>query len=86
MAVSKEILRDAEERVVSLLREESAPFAPQYVIDELKPIYSSDLPIRAAIWRLIDFGVIELTWERQLRLLDPEQQWNQTPRQQAAGG
>lgn len=68
MVLSDQDLDMAEERILSILREEHEPVEPTKLFDQLADQGVSPLLARAAIWYLIDRAAIALTRTRLLEV------------------
>ena len=65
VAVDRE-LREVEQELLATLQEAGGPYAPAKLIDDLKRSGRREDVIRAAMWFLIDRGLIWLTPDRKL--------------------
>ena len=70
--MNREILRQTEDAIATKLTEAGRPMSTKTMLEEIVRETSLDeFELRAAIWRLIGRGIIELTKDRKLAAIAP---------------
>ena len=69
--MSQDVLQQAEETIAAKIREAGQPMDTSVVREIAAETKIDEFELRAAVWRLIGRGIIELTKDRKLAAMAP---------------